>query len=850
MFQSCLGNVLAYTFHHDIDKNYCDNGNSRNICSVLKMDPSTGALQIPSYIQISRVDHCPLLQNAWGQNWDEVVRLCVTQPWRTLHVTKYSGRTALHLATFDRRCPLTVARALLKANRQMIAVRDSNNYTPLHNVAFFSAATTTTGANNHIDSEIQQRVRTTGEAVATNDMGRTTEGVDTIAASISPVVKASASTTEADDEVNRAEAADAETISVMSLFCDTAIMVEQELGRARGKQQEEEQLPLLEGTSPLYLVAKKGAPVSILKILLETRSRTNCIAPSTGGEPYWYENNINSSVSAATGTNWRSDGAKEKKAAPASFSSPLEILLREDRLRSSMNISYYRNDAYLLGEEEDGNMLGSRRIRNTNSGNNSTATVRAPGFSIRTRDREKRSPLHPDEILGAPHLIREMRRLAIDRCREHYCRDNGNEKHHHPGDDRPTNSTDGGTPVLFTESQQRCLELWEKCVELLVTAGGGGIPLLMMEEEKDDCASRPPSPRYDESSAIPYGILHACVCCKVPIPSLVEIALILFPDQVCKRDILNEMVPLHHVLCAEHKYSYATSNLLAILLKGRASIGSISVPVSLKATRTIKKQQQLRVPTATAEGPALNTGKMPELPSLSNFSTLSNSNSNSNAIIKTVSSLHLRNARYLKSTVLLTFPSETSSNIAPNQKVYTIREHNGPIPLVFAIRKGLSMENVINKLLEADSHESLRTIDSISQLPPFALVATKVHSSKKGEHQQDPSNGSAPKRGQRTNTATTSRSSREHPNDIIVAAIGSTINALSSGDGSSEFATMTSSFATFSPSVVLSSSEASSSSINNRNPKVYDSASAYTLDDVYRLLLAHPQVLAQYVVER
>lgn len=847
MFQSCLGNVLAYRFHHDIDKNCCDNSNIR---SVLKMDPSTGALQIPSYTQISRADHCPLLKHAWGENWDEVVRLCVIQPWRTLHLTKYSGRTALHLATFDRSCPLRVARALLKANRQMIAVRDSNNYTPLHIVAFFSAATTTMGANNHSGSRSQQRVRTTGEAVATNHMGRTTEGVDG-AATTSPVAKASASTTDADDEVKRAEAADAEVRSVMSLFCDTAIMVEQELGRARGKQQEEEQLPLLEGTSPLYLAAKKGAPVSILKILLETRSRTNCIAPSTGGESYWYENNSKSDT--ATGANWRSgDGAKEKKAAPASFSSPLEILLREDRLRSSMNSSYYRNDVYLLGEEEDGNMFGVGRIRNNS---NSTATVRAPGASIRTRVREKQSPLHPDEILGVPHLIQEMRRLAIDRCREHYCRDNGNEEfeqHQHSGDDRHTKSTDGSTSIaasaLFTDSQQRCLELWGKCVELLVTAGGGGIPLLM----KDDCASRPPSPSYDESGAVPYGILHACVCCKVPVPSLVEIALILFPDQVYKRDVLNGMVPLHHVLCAEHKYSYATSNLLAILLKGRASIGSISDPLSPKTARRIKKQQQQQISTAdAAAGVVSSTGRIPELPSLSNFAALSNNNS----IDKTVSSLHLSNARYLQSTALLSFPSETSSSSTPNQKAYYIREHKGPIPLVFAIRKGLSMANVINKLLEADSHESLRILDPISQLPPFALVATKVHHSKKGEQQQDPSSddtdSSVPNHGQRTATATmistTIRSRRDHPNDIIAAAIGSTINALSSGDGSSKYAI--SSFATFSPSVMLSSSEASnSSSSNNRNPKVDDSTSAYTLDDVYRLLLAHPQVLAQYVV--
>lgn len=66
----------------------------------------------------------------------------------------------------------------------------------------------------------------------------------------------------------------------VSLFCDTAVMVEQEL-QGRGK------LPTLSRTSPLYLAAKRNAPISTIRILLQTRTRSKWIAPFTGGEAYW-----------------------------------------------------------------------------------------------------------------------------------------------------------------------------------------------------------------------------------------------------------------------------------------------------------------------------------------------------------------------------------------------------------------------------------------------------------------------------------------------------------------------------------------------------------------------------------
>ncbi len=811
-FQSCLfAGGFSDEDSYDLDN---DDGyeNSCKIRSVLKLDSSTGALRIPSYTQISRAAHCPLLKHAWAQNWEQVLKICSNQPWRSLHMTKYSGRTALHLATFDRRCPLAVASALLKANRHMIAVRDSNNYTPLHIVAFFSAATAVAqGATMDVSSN-DAETSAAQNAIAANQMGRNTEDTNGNADRTQSVEKTLASATNTVD-------AETEAMNVVSLFCDTAIMVEQELGRARGKDREkEEELPLLEGTSPLYLAAKKGAPVSILKILLETRSRTHWIAPSTGGEPYWYE--------SPRGT------ARVEFPYSPSFSSPLEILLREDRLRSSMNASYYRNDAFLLGEEEDGNLLRRGRTQPHGRRNNSSSAAAARIRNGSTRAR--RSPLHPDEIEGNPHLIQAMRRIAIDRCHEHYkswkeC----SKVNYSVGFD-----SSGSESHDFTESQQRCLELWEKCIELLVTAGGGGIPILLNEKQDLDGQDAGSSKTF-----APYGILHACVCCKVPVPSLVEIALILFPEQVSKRDAIYGLIPLHHVLRAKHRYSYATSNLLTILLKGRASStarASEKKPKSAPKSHAHREQSQQSSNTsrqATSRG-----DNMPKAPSLVKSTTCGDKICDVNGI----SSLGRPIAEQLKSTVLVPFPY-TGNDSFPKTSIenHHTQHGHGPIPLVYAIRLGLPMNGVIDKLLEADSHESLRTVDPITRLPPFALVAMRVCPSENLPDQQYDTSSTVYNSFDSTNahgaslaTASPPPSGRsDNSRDIIAMAIGSTINILSSGDGNG----------LFEEEKACTTSKSNPCSAE-RTPKHDCTQCTYEVDDIYCLLREHPQVLSQYIV--
>ena len=151
---------------------------------------------------------------------------------------------------------------------------------------------------------------------------------------------------------------------------------------------------------------------------------------------------------------------------------------------------------------------------------------------------------------------------------------------------------------------------------------------------------------------------------------------------------------------------------------------------------------------------------------------------------------------------------------------------------------GLAMEGLIYKLLEADSHESLRTPDPLTQLPPFALVATRVPSCDQ-KHKRDQSHYQ--NRGKLRSSYAATASSGENSNDIITTAIGSTINALYSLDESNEGqSTKSHSSTSFPP-------ESSEISISRRGSLRDDNLMpVYKLDDIYRMLLAHPQVLAQY----
>jgi ankyrin repeat protein len=345
---------------------------------MLYIDSASGAMRVPQYKKVRR-EACPMLQWSWEEEWNELLLRCLSNPEEALSVTEHSGRTALHLATFNHPSPLKVAQALLKANRHMVLVQDNNWYTPLHNVCFFP-----------------------GE-------------------------------------------------HLVNLFCDTAIMVEQEL-QGHGC------IPVTSGTSPLFLAAKRAAPLSTLECLLATRSRTEWIAPSTGGEPYWDSKTLDE------------------------YSSPLEILLR-DRAAQCFDIERIQENAELR---------------------NALRTIAYKQLSKGGRGR----------------------RIAKD--------DSDETK-------EETTAADFENP-----KDLEALRLWEKCIELLAEH----CPLLLKNNDAD--------------LEFPFGVLHAVACVKVPIPSLLQVALAVVPEQTLQRDERG-MIPLHHVLLANHPY--ATQTLVSTLLQ-------------------------------------------------------------------------------------------------------------------------------------------------------------------------------------------------------------------------------------------------------------------------------------------
>jgi hypothetical protein len=110
------------------------------------------------------------------------------------------------------------------------------------------------------------------------------------------------------------------------------------------------------------------------------------------------------------------------------------------------------------------------------------------------------------------------------------------------------------------------LSLWEKCIVLLAEH----CPRVLIPQ---------PRPSSDEDSSddyFPFGILHAVSSAKVPIPSLLQFVLAIFPEQCLFRDEVMGMIPLHHVLLAQHPY--ATQSLLRTLLQHTPSSALIACP--------------------------------------------------------------------------------------------------------------------------------------------------------------------------------------------------------------------------------------------------------------------------------
>ena len=446
------------------------------------IDSSSGTMNIPTYRTVSR-DNCPLLRLAWEQRWQQVANRCVSHPQEALCLSEHSRRTALHLALLSNSVfPVECAKALLKANRHLVLVQDKENYTPLHIACFFARRQSMASSTVEEGSTLRRRRsapnfystwcrRIVGEPQDCNDM--------------------------------------------ISLFCDTAIMVEQE-------QQQRGTIPQLTGISPLFLASKRDAPLSILQILLQTRHepsvpslsrfanscnienqtrrRAEWIAPSTGGEPYWDSTTLDE------------------------YSSPLEILLRDRGPavfgRLLVDPMLHNDDSNIGSEGETAGESQEHIERVFQVMRNVVRARLAREYGAMNGSRPKQlHGSHHDETLGVNNVSCVLR--------------------------DPLQDEDDLTQLSVEDC--RAILLWEKCIELL--ASSNNIP----------CLDLPAS-----SAAFPFGVVHAVACCKVPLPSLLQLTLSVFPEQSLLRDQAFGMIPLHHVLEAQHPY--ATKKLLSILL--------------------------------------------------------------------------------------------------------------------------------------------------------------------------------------------------------------------------------------------------------------------------------------------
>ena len=97
-------------------------------------------IRVPVYKKVSR-RQCPLIDYTWERQWTNAVNRCLSHPSEAACVSDYSGRTALHLASFNHGSPDYVALALIRANPHALIKQDSYGQTPLHYACQFRGGT-------------------------------------------------------------------------------------------------------------------------------------------------------------------------------------------------------------------------------------------------------------------------------------------------------------------------------------------------------------------------------------------------------------------------------------------------------------------------------------------------------------------------------------------------------------------------------------------------------------------------------------------------------------------------------------------------------------------------------------
>jgi hypothetical protein len=198
---------------------------------------ATAIISIPLYKQVP-TSACKLFQLARNPNNQdqEVQQQCASHPEEAFCITNHSLRTALHLVCLDHTLSYVAIRCLLQANPHALLVVDKYGYTPLHLIC----STTTHCRNNDTDEE---------DLLIPLFLNAILELAETqgILFQLPPTTSSS-------------------TVQVKVI------------------------------PSPLALAAKRGAPLTSIRCVVETRRHYSAvnskalswIAPLTGGEPYSY----------------------------------------------------------------------------------------------------------------------------------------------------------------------------------------------------------------------------------------------------------------------------------------------------------------------------------------------------------------------------------------------------------------------------------------------------------------------------------------------------------------------------------------------------------------------------------
>jgi hypothetical protein len=127
---------------------------------------------------------------------------------------------------------------------------------------------------------------------------------------------------------------------------------------------------------------------------------------------------------------------------------------------------------------------------------------------------------------------------------------------------------------ITTEQEMQALSLWSKCIELLAEH----VPRLLVNGDASMLGDE--APRYSHRQ---FAVVHCISAAKVPLANLLQVALVVYPEQALIRDEYG-MLPLHHVLNARHPY--ATKGLVSMLLRHCPQMALVSCPCSTSGTRT------------------------------------------------------------------------------------------------------------------------------------------------------------------------------------------------------------------------------------------------------------------------